>query len=504
MTTNESAIAETNNTLDESQLNETYAVDLKSKGAKGDGLSDDSKYVSDELNKGYRIFNGGIYAVFDRTIIHSLKFTSGNAYLMYKGIKYPFGNIVNQHIELNVPDVFYNIQHCFEWLDGKRIIGDSSVTIKIADGVYQQSWVNTVNHVDGNNIYIRGNEADRSKCIIEFDNLNNRDCFLISNKCSLGWLNGITIKGMKGWLSEGAWATQCYGSGIRAIDGSSIVCGTEIEIDKMYYGMRSMHGATISAIGKSADNIKGGGVRVTNAGDVGFHAHAATIYCNCAEASNVGHKAEGLGFGFCAEAGGYIVCEYACATNNIKAGFYALSQGTVWAHGVNSSNNLYGVLAWGGTVECNSLGKYQTILNNNLTAGIRATYGGLVGANSAKVISNTMGILADENGIIDVTAVQSNDNAQHGFSAISGGYITGNSAVSERNNINGFNAEDGGIIKSIDSSANDNGSYGYFAKNHSKIFCKGFGGMRNTLFCSPLQNSITELAGNNSSFIIDV
>jgi hypothetical protein len=483
-------------------LNMVYGMYLSSIGAHANSTTTSDDQIKYALSKGYTTFNGGIYTVTDKTIIHSLKDTKGSAFFYLDGNKYPVGD-VTENLVMKVPDVFYNIQHCFEWLSSKRILNNAHVDIKVADGVYEQSWVNNLNHIDGSNISIRGNEDTPSLCVINLDNLDNRDCFRVSDGHTIAWLNGFTIRGTKGWLEDYKWGDQCYGAGIRAVDSGSIKCGTAIVIDKMYYGLRAMHGATISAIANVPVGSYGGGVLISNAGDVGIHAHNATVYCNGAEVTKTGDNAHGLGFGFCAEAGGYIVCEYATAINNLKAGFYALSNGTAWAHGVYAQANAYGVLAWSGTVECNTLLPFKTQLINNTTAGICSIFKGFVGGNSAIVTGNLDGVLAQDNGVVDATAILSSNNTNNGFYAKDSGYITGYATVANNNGTNGYYAERDGTIKCPNGQANNNKNIGFFSNISSKILCNGFGGVGNSVFCSPTQSSVSKDSGNTGSYIID-
>lgn len=483
-------------------LNMVYGFFLSTIGAKANSTEPCDDQLHYALLKGYSIFNGGIYNVKDRSLIHALKDTRGTSLFSFNGSIYPAGDITSS-IVLNVPDVFFNIQHCFEWLANKRILNSAHVDIKVADGIYEQSWSNNLNHVDGDKISIRGNEENPSQCVINLDNLDNRDGFQVSAGHTIAWLNGFQINGTKGWLSEYSWGDQCYGAAIRAFDGGTINLGTKIISNKMYYGLRAMHGATIKAIANVAVGEYGGGVRITHSGDVGIHAHTATIYCNGAEVSFTGDNAHGLGFGICAEAGGYVVCEYAASISNLKAGYYALSNGTAWAHGVFARDNDYGVLAWGGTVECNSLGSFTTMLIGNKVAGIRSTLNGVVGANKASINNNPQGVLADNGGLVDITAVDSINNSENGFLAQDGGNLIGSGATANGNGSNGFYSLRGSKIICNESKANNNKNIGYYSSISSKIFCSGFGGVGNSVFCSPTQSSVSKDSGNIGSYIID-
>lgn len=476
-------IADTNNRifirLEQTALHPTWY------GAIGDGVADDTSAIQSWFNHGGRILEGS-YKVTDVNLILNLRITSGNGGLFYKNILYPAGNIVNEFIQLPVPSVFPTIHDAVEWLDIKRVVGSGGVDILIADGTYAINHPIQPKWLDGQLISIRGNESQPNRVILNLDNTNNNDCFLFTSGVGISWLNGFQIQGVNGWVSQGVWNTQCYGAGIRAVGGCNVKCGIAIMIDKVYYGIRSMQGSTIHANVSEYDGSQGGGMKVTNAGDVAFHAYNAALECMGAEAYYTGHTSEGLGFGFCAEAGGMIICEYAKAVGNEKAGFYALSNGTTWAHGVDSNNNQYGVLAWGGSVECNSLGKAITTIYQNKSHGIYATKRGFIGANGALANENSgCGFIANTSSFIDMTDTVSTKNTLHGYSAETNATLDGDNARAENNVINGFNAQSGAVLQGQNLSANSNQANGYYARTGGCMFTIGMAGINNGNFSSP-------------------
>lgn len=478
-------------------------------GAKADGTTDDTVAVKAYFAAGFQQLNASCL-VTDPTMVQLLTHTTGNGGLIINGVTYPAGDVVNQFIKLHVPSMFADIDSACRWLDSRRILGNSGVDIIVDDGTYNTTAPIQLRNVDAaQKVTIRGNETDPSKCIINVDNSNNVDGFLFKDGFGCAWLNGFRIQGTKGWVSKGVWNDQIYGAGVRAIGGGAIVTiGAKMQVDKMYYGIRSMEGAVIHAnAGPTADNVKGGGIIVTNAGDVAFHAYAATLECNCAEAYDTAHNTEGLGFGFCAEAGGLIICEYSKAAGNLRAGHYALSKGTNWAHGIESSNNTYGVLSWGGHVECNSLGKFQTNIFGNQSHGIYSTYGGFIGANSAWSNNSVAGsgIVADKSSQVDITATQANDNAANGYLA-DGGQLFGDNASATGNKDNGFVSATKGLIHGNAIAANGNTNHGYYAKTGGTMIVPGFGGDKNGAFCDPVQCQPTAnpiVYGNGGSVIFD-
>ena len=485
------------------QIIENYPLDLRLFGATGDGIVNDEKYVEVALKQGFRNFQSGTYLIQSNFLLSYAKQTKGNALLSYYGNLYSFGNIENVTVRLNVPADFSNIVDCLSWLENKRILGTGEVLIDVADGTYQQNTTINLNHIDGTKIKLIGNEADCTKCILEVDNSNNQDCFFISDSHSFGFINGFKVVGTKGWISKGEWNDQCFGAGGRAVNGGILHFGSQMWVDQMYYGLRAMYHAKIDADYTPQEGGYGGGFKVTHAGDVGIHAYASQIQANGAEVYDTAHNEEGLGFGFCSESGGFLINEYSKSDNNLKAGHYALSNGTTWSHGVSASGNMYGVLAWGGTVECNTLGVYKTTLTNNSQAGIYATYGGFVGANGATCSNNVNGVIATYQARIDATAVNVEDCQENGFYALNSGVINGGGCIANRNK-QGFVAEHHGIMHLDAPVANNSSINGFYAKVCGHIFAPNLGGVGNTVFANPVQVQDTSAEPQNlGSYIIN-
>lgn len=410
-------------------------------------------------------------------------------------------NIIDSYLSLHVPSDYPTIQDALDFLKDKIINAD--IDILVADGEYEISSPITSAVQQYSRLTIRGNESDCSKCVLKINNINNTDGFLFQNGCGVSWLNGFSIQGQQGYIAPGEWLDNSFSSGIRVIN-TSVTLGNQLMIDKMYYGIRAMYGAHVTGGSSPRENGQpGGGIRVTNSGDAGFHAFAASLQVDCAEAYDCAHYSEGLGFGFCAEAGGFISCQYSIAEGNNEAGFYTQSGGSMWAHGVSSSNNRYGVLSWSGHLECNAIDNYLSIFTYN-TIGIYATYKGYISANRAICQNNQTGLLSDNNSLIDITNMTCSDNAYDGFKCDAFGTITGFNIQSHNNNGDGFNCVNGGKMKLINVSADHNGGHGYYARNIATIFTSNMGGIDNQAgFCSPLQSSVSNTPGNLSSYIIN-
>lgn len=480
-------------------IDTTLSIDLRTLGAWGNGYDDDTEIVKKALNDGYTYFDGGIYKITDQSILNKLKNTRGTSKVIYKDCMFPFGDIWGFGISMQIPRVFNSIYDALDWLSYKRISGPGGEAfIKVEDGIYYENRENVIDHIDGKNIKIIGNEQDPTKCSFEFDNSNNRSFFL-SESSRIGYINGFSIKGISndGWKEKGKWGSNCYGAGGRAINGGILKFGPNMLIDKMYYGLRAMYSSKIEANYNSC-NKYGGGLKVTNAGDVGIHAYGgSSIEANGCEVYNTGDSE--LGFGFCSENGSFISCEYAISSNNLKAGFYSLSNGSMWAHSTTGNENKYGVLAWNGTVECNSLDLTSTYKCNEI--GIYSTYSGFIGATKSVCSGNGIGYEADRGGLIDISFTTAHNNNTLGYSANLLGNIVGDLSYSVQNGEAGYKSNQNSAMH-IRNSKSEGNIRGYISINNSSIIAEAMTGLNKTQFCYPVQYEFTNTQSDSNSVIL--
>ena len=452
-------------------------INLKTLGAKGDGIADDTTYVRSALDSGFKVFNSGTYLVTDAELVRKLMNTSGSAMLVHEDIKYPFGDVYDD-VVLNIkPDnpIFYTIQYCYDWLAKRRIYGH--VRIQFADGKYTQDFQNNAHHIDGKNITILGNVVDRDKVWFDFDNSDNRSFVSIAGKYQLGFIDGFTVKGVSpnGMTARGKWGKDCYAAMVRAIDGGVIYTGPHMRSIGMYYMYQAKEGGVIKGNYTPPAGSYGGGVRAELSGDAAFHAYNASIEVNGAEAIDTAHNdGEDLGFGFCAEANGSVLCEFALAMNNHRAGFYSIGGGSMWAHGTEAVGNQFGVLAWtGGYVECNSLPNRPSKFHNNLSHGVWATQKGVIGANSADSYENGgHGFFADSGAYIDANGTKSHMNKDSGYVATSNGTITGYELRAYDNTKFGFYNYEGGVMR-VPNAHSDRNDINFRALDFAVITAKG-------------------------------
>ncbi|HBZ17491.1 MAG TPA: hypothetical protein DEO73_17265 [Pantoea sp.] len=273
--------------------------------------------------------------------------------------------IIRSNLLVNVPSDFSTINLAMNYLRGFIIQSGVTVQIKVADGSYVITEAINLNHPQGSQIKLTGNESTPSLCVFKPANLPVSDAFQVTNGNVFGYLNGFRVDcNTKAPLANNFTAFVATG-------GARLYCGPKIESNNWYYGVAARDGSYVLA-----DYAK-----VTNAGDVGIWAFCgSTILANYASSNSASDTVNGWGFGFQAEYGSTLVATGATATNNNIAGFAALSNSTCRVLSSTSSGNVgSGYLSRdGGQIEC-----HNSTANNNARYAqeIITSYGQIVGVN---------------------------------------------------------------------------------------------------------------------------
>lgn len=320
---------------------------VKDYGAVGDGVTDDTLSLLMAFSSGVYLFPLGDYRITSASVVSQLAKSDGPGYIIFNGLRFPASSIVDNCVyQVSVPEMFPTIQAAIDFFRFKKAANNAWFRIQVDNGQYRVKNIN-LQVKDWRSLQIIGNESNPDDCELIVDATDNGCGFIANNGFGCGIINGFSIIGDGGWNSRGNWNNQCYGAAIYAERNSVINLGPSMKSDKLYYGVRAKFGATINC---------DPGVIVSNAGDCGFHAYAASILANKCTALNCSHtNGENLGFGFCAEAGGHIECEMSNAEGCQVAGFYSLGNASMWAHGCESYRNIgHGFYALnGGYLEAN-------------------------------------------------------------------------------------------------------------------------------------------------------
>lgn len=444
------------------------SISVKDFGAKGDGVTDDTASILNATNANIYNFPPGVYKITDYAILQDVeKYLGQWASLLYNGAILPI-SIVNQYITLSVPSVFKTINDAVIYASSVDVIPNGGwLSIRLADGIYDNLPTIEPRTTNGKFLEIIGNLEHPENVTLNFPNNGNNACGLkLVDGFSLYKIDGLTINGVGGWISHGEWNAQSFGAGVFVEgSGSTVIVGSSVHINKMYYGVASRHGAHVSCYA---------GVIVQEAGDVGFHAFGGTIIAPGCEAFSCSHVAPGLGFGFCAEANGFIEAPGAKAAYNSEAGIYTLSGGVIWAFGATTDHNKDGVRCLGGLIETFAPGVH---LNSflNTRHGVYAAFGGFIGINGGISDQNGgFGVLAEEGGKVDITGASIHDNGSGGCKSLAG-LIKGDGARANNNTGSGFAADMSGKISGYGLSANSNTQWGFIADHLSIIYMPGWG-----------------------------
>ena len=423
----------------------TDSVSVKDFGAVGDGTTDDTASFKNAINSGIVkiIVPVGNYLITDSSIImeNTCSF-DGPGNFLFQSYTIPCGEILIGHVILPVPQVFPQPNNALGFLNGKTIKDGSLVTIQVADGTYTGWGTISPSHPDGDKIQILGNTTSRDNVKVMVD-LTNSNKFLYISGSRLGLIDGFSIIGSKGWVSTGVWDESItpYGAAIYADADAFITVGSEVFTQKMYYGFRADHNATILI----RENVL-----VNEYGDVGYHAYGGgCIYANNCYADTGGHTSVGLGCGFMAEFGGVMQCEMSNSHAGGQYGYAAFSNGVLWGLGLNASyNGTFGIVAANG-------GHLIALAYNNTVSdigynkyGASAHMNGSLELSGAKVHNNTLDGVNCNMGSIDASNTISNNNGGCGYIVRANGVIfaaPGTTNIST-DNVTPDTANTGGIL----------------------------------------------------------
>ncbi len=279
-----------------------------------------------------------------------------------------------QTVTLNVPSQYADVQAAFDAIQSWVISG--TVIIQVADGTYDWTRTQKMNHPFGSNINVRGNIATPNNCVIRGPNPPTFDMFVTDNGHHLGELDGFMVSlTAKATLANNATA-------VLANNGGSIICGNSIKTNNWFYGIAARNGSFIRC------NY----ANVNNAGDVGIWSmNGSAVDAQYATSTNASDVVNNWGFGFQAEYGSFMDASNANASGCYIAGIAALSNSTVRALTCVSNNNTGSGIyaAMDGTVEC-----HNATANNNTRYGTERSLGGVIIGGGLTTTGNVLGAYA--------------------------------------------------------------------------------------------------------------
>lgn len=279
-----------------------------------------------------------------------------------------------QTVTLNVPSQYADVQAAFDAIQSWVISG--TVVIQVADGTYDWTRTQRMNHPFGNNIKVQGNIATPNNCVIRGPNPPTFDMFVTDNGNKLGYFDGFLVS-----LAAKAALANNY-TAVLANNGGAIICGNSVKTSNWYYGIAARNGSF----------IKCQYANVNNAGDVGIWSmNGSAVDAQFATSTNASDTVNNWGFGFQAEYGSFMDASNASASGNNIAGIAALSNSTVRALTSVASNNVGSGIyaAMDGTVEC-----HNATANNNARYGTERSLGGVIIGGGLTTTGNTLGAYA--------------------------------------------------------------------------------------------------------------
>ena len=289
-------------------------------------------------------------------------------------------------LTLAVPSVYSTIQAAMDYLNAHTIAAGTTVKIQVADGTYNLSANLNMNHPQGSQIQLVGNETTPASVVLSVAG-SGFDCLTVSDGNKLGYLNGFKFyKTVKALAADNTTA-------ILANNGATIICGDDIVVDNWYYGIAARNGSTIECDYAQVDH----------SGDVGIWAFCGSfVQCRNAVSNNAIDVANDLGFGIQAEYGSTVDCQSASATGCRKAGIAALSNSHVRSlSSTTSTNTGSGLLARdGGTIEA-----HGATSSSNTRYGIESIADGHVYYSSITASGNTIGNFAPKAYFDNTTAL---------------------------------------------------------------------------------------------------
>lgn len=436
------------------KLAEGSAQSVRQFGALGDNRHDDTEAIRQALEEGVLMVPNGKYIITDNNLLKQICTLRGSGTLVYNGQTFPVGPIRTM-VTVHVPGTFLTLAEaisCVELFE----IHEGFCNIQVADGSHEVTQMAPQINI-GPRVGILGNTSDPTKCVLKIACTENQSCFNLENGHSLGMINGFTIQGYNGHAGGGYWNPECYGSGIRAANGSSVGVGGAMIINDMYYGIQAKFGASINC---------GQGIVVNRAGDCGVHAYAASINCNNIRVTDC-RDGTTLGFGITAEAGGFVDATGSEATGNYKAGFYS-NGGHMWASKCVSHHNItHGFYALnGGMMEANHSNAYD-----NPDCGFVATDGSYLLAFGSMSTRNNYGFGAWHASAMDINGASADHNRIHGF-------IVANHAVMFHHSTSNNNGTDGWHIRGNSMYAAD--SLSGYGNGGNKVYMTGRGMLSTT------------------------
>lgn len=284
------------------------------------------------------------------------------------------GGIISEDLTVLVPAHFAGLGEAMNWLRTKTIAKGATVTVQVSDGSYTLATTVDLNHPQGIQIRILGNQVTPTLCVLTVANASTFDALACTMGHSLGFIDGFL-------LTRPSKAEMPNNSiGLLADSGAKIITGSKIRTSNWFYGIAARYGSFVLCPG----------AQVTEAGDVGIWSYCgSTVICDGAVSNNANAAGQPWGFGFQAEYGSVLVGTGISASGCKIGGFASLSNSTCRIFdsttSANDGSGLFvrdgGVIEGSGTTTLNN-GRYGTeiVEGNGRIFGVSTNSGNTLGA----------------------------------------------------------------------------------------------------------------------------
>lgn len=301
---------------------------------------------------------------------------------------------------------FASIRDALRWLRDKEVLSGATVTIQVADGVYEHDAVIDLDHRDGDKIRIVGDDEQPSNVRLVFR--GTAGGFSIERGRRFGVVTGLHL------VYEGEPPAGVSVAGVHASRGAYVEIGNLVIEAFPYTGLFAGSGATIFRDGDTHDGIlelRGSGVGIIAQHRAYVHASGARIH--------------------------------PLATGVVAEGAYVLSDGTEVEGGTN-----YGFLAYRGGI-IRAVGARVTETDRS---AFQALYHSLVVAPSATAGNpRGAGFYADRNSTIDAAgASATGSRAGDGIHARMGSVVDAQGVTASNNFGSGVVAIGGSVVQAAD------------------------------------------------------
>lgn len=284
------------------------------------------------------------------------------------------GGIISEDLTVLVPAHFAGLGEAMNWLRTKTIAKGATVTVQVSDGSYTLATTVDLNHPQGIQIRILGNQVTPTLCVLTVANASTFDALACTMGHSLGFIDGFL-------LTRPSKAEMPNNSiGLLADSGATIITGSNIRTINWFYGIAARYGSFV----RCPD------AQVTESGDVGIWSYCgSTVICDGAVSNNANAAGQPWGFGFQAEYGSVLVGTGISASGCKIGGFASLSNSTCRIFdsttSANDGSGLFvrdgGVIEGSGTTTLNN-GRYGTeiVEGNGRIFGVSTNSGNTLGA----------------------------------------------------------------------------------------------------------------------------